>query len=215
MEDNNYNLEYSTPMNDIPTHEEVLTKKPDYDKVSTPTPQTFDKGCQSQSVDDDNPSTDNLQQGNQTIPLKNILDSESDNNNNYHRFECEQPVQVRNKGMNKKQKISLVLFIILILLVVGDIITEVYYKMLFTPFLLGDNIVIVLMSIIYLIFIILKKPINNLLAWSILVLGAGFVVKGIGLYLFKLKGTTTTFTLVNSILFFGKIGIILGLLLLI
>ena len=215
MEDNNYNLEYSTPMNDIPTHEEVLTKKPDYDKVSTPTPQTFDKGCQSQSVDDDNPSTDNLQQGNQTIPLKNILDSESDNNNNYHRFEYEQPVQVRNKGMNKKQKISLVLFIILILLVVGDIITEVYYKMLFTPFLLGDNIVIVLMSIIYLIFIILKKPINNLLAWSILVLGAGFVVKGIGLYLFKLKGTTTTFTLVNSILFFGKIGIILGLLLLI
>ena len=215
MEDNNYNLEYSTPMNDIPTHEEVLTKKPDYDKVSTPTPQTFDKGCQSQSVDDDNPSTDNLQQGNQTIPLKNILDSESDNNNNYHQFECEQPVQVRNKGMNKKQKISLVLFIILILLVVGDIITEVYYKMLFTPFLLGDNIVIVLMSIIYLIFIILKKQINNLLAWSILVLGAGFVVKGIGLYLFKLKGTTTTFTLVNSILFFGKIGIILGLLLLI
>ena len=215
MEDNNYNLEYSTPMNDIPTHEEVLTKKPDYDKVSTPTPQTFDKGCQSQSVDDDNPSTDNLQQGNQTIPLKNILDSESDNNNNYHQFECEQPVQVRNKGMNKKQKISLVLFIILILLVVGDIITEVYYKMLFTPFLLGDNIVIVLMSIIYLIFIILKKQINNLLAWSILVLGAGFVVKGIGLYLFKLKGTTTTFTLINSILFFGKIGIILGLLLLI
>ena len=106
-------------------------------------------------------------------------------------------------------------FIILILLVVGDIITEVYYKMLFTPFLLGDNIVIVLMSIIYLIFIILKKQINNLLAWSILVLGAGFVVKGIGLYLFKLKGTTTTFTLINSILFFGKIGIILGLLLLI
>ena len=43
MEDKNYNLEYSTPINDVPTHEEVLTKKPDYDKVSTPTPQTSDK----------------------------------------------------------------------------------------------------------------------------------------------------------------------------
>ena len=120
MEDNNYNLEYSTPINDVPTHEEVLTKKPDYDKVSTPTPQTFDKGCQSKSLDDDN-----LQQGNQTIPSKNPSNFKSYYNNNYHQFECEQPVRKRNnnvKVMEKRHKIALVLYIIIILFVGADII---------------------------------------------------------------------------------------------
>ena len=70
MEDKNYNREYSTPINDVPTHEEVLTKKHDYDKVSTPTSQTYDKGCKSQSLDDDTPPTDDLQQGNQIFPSK-------------------------------------------------------------------------------------------------------------------------------------------------
>ena len=144
-------------MNDIPTHEEILTKKPDYDKVSTPTPQTYDEDCQSQSLDDNNPLTDNLQQGNQTIPLENTSDSKLNYNNNYHQFECEQPVQVRNKGMNKYQKISLALFILIYLIVIGDIILEVYYKMFFTPLLLGDNIAIVAISIIYIFFYIKKK----------------------------------------------------------
>ena len=103
MEDKNYNREYSTPINDVPTHEEVLTKKPDYDKVSTPTPQTFDKGCQSQSLNDDDPPTDDLQKGNHTIPLKITSDFKLDNNNNYHQLECEQPVQERKKGMSKKK----------------------------------------------------------------------------------------------------------------
>ena len=96
MQDNNYNLEYSTPMNDVPTDEEVLTKKPDYDKILTPTPQTFDKGCQSKSLDDYNPPSDNLLQGYQTIPSKNLLDSKTDNNN-YHRFVCEIPPQERDE----------------------------------------------------------------------------------------------------------------------
>ena len=65
-----YNLENSTPMIDVPTHEEVLTKKPDYDKVSTPTPQIFDEDCQSKSLDKDNTPSDNLQQGIQTITSK-------------------------------------------------------------------------------------------------------------------------------------------------
>ena len=127
MEDKNYNLENSTPMNDVPTQEEVLTKKPDYDKVSTPTPQSFDKDCKSESLDDDdNPPTDDLQQRAQIITLENTSDSKFNYNNNYYRFECEQPDQVRNKGMNKYQKMSLVLYIILILLVAGDIILEVF-----------------------------------------------------------------------------------------
>ena len=66
----NYNLENSTPMIDVPTHEEVLTKKPDYDEVSTPTPQTFDEDCQSKSLDKDNTPSDNLQQGIQKITSK-------------------------------------------------------------------------------------------------------------------------------------------------
>ena len=99
MEDNNYNLEYSTPINDVPTHEEVLTKKPYYDKISTPTPQTFDKGCQSKSLDDDDVNTpsDNLQQGNQTNTSKNPSNFKSYNNYNYHRFECEQRIRSKEK----------------------------------------------------------------------------------------------------------------------
>ena len=178
MQDNNYNLEYSTPMNDVPTDEEVLTKKPDYDKILTPTPQTFDKGCQSKSLDDDN-----LQQGYQTIPSKNLLDSKTDNNNNYHRFICEQPPQEREE-MEKSHKTALVLFIVLILFIVIDIILEVCGK-LFTPFLLGDNIAIFIMAIVHVIFIILKKSIEDpcLVAVSFFVLLAGFAVKGVGFYL--------------------------------
>ena len=58
------------------------------DKVSTPTPQIFDKGVNLKSLDDDddNPPSDNLQQRNQTIPSKNPLDSKSDNSKNYHRL---------------------------------------------------------------------------------------------------------------------------------
>ena len=38
MSDNNYELEYKTPMNDLPEHGEVITKKPYYDNGSTLTP---------------------------------------------------------------------------------------------------------------------------------------------------------------------------------
>ena len=184
MDDNNYNLEYSTPMNDVPTHEEVLTEKPDYDKISTPTPQPLDKYCQSQSLDDDNLLSDNLQQGNQTIPSENTSDSQANNNNNYHQFECEQPVQVKKKRMEKRHKLALIYFILIILLIAVDIVVEVYGD-IFYILLLGDNVAIVVMTIVYLVFIILKKSIENrkLELANIFVLSAGFALKSLGIYL--------------------------------
>ena len=113
-------------MNDVPTQEEVLTKKPDYDKVSTPTPQTSDKGCQSHSLNDDKSPTEDLQQRKQII-LEDTSNLESNNNYNYQ-LELEQPVQEKKKRLNKYEILALVLLILLILLVVGDIINIVHFK---------------------------------------------------------------------------------------
>ena len=91
--------------------------------------------------------------------------------------------------MSKYQKMSLGLFILIYLIVIGDIILEVCYKMFFTPFLLGDNIGIFVMTIIFIIFIIKKssKLIEHLLAAASIILIAGFIVKGIGIFYFKKK----------------------------
>ena len=76
------------------------------------------------------------------------------------------------------------MFIVLIVFIVIDIILEVCCK-LFTPFLLGDNIGIFIMTIVYVFFIILKKSIEDprLGIVAFFVLLARFVVKGVGFYL--------------------------------
>ena len=81
-------------------------------------------------MDDDNPPGDNPQHGNQINPSKNPSDSKSYNNNNYQQFECEKPVRIRNNVnvMERRNKIALVLYIIIILFVGADIIIEVCCK---------------------------------------------------------------------------------------
>ena len=86
--------------------------------------------------------------------------------------------------MRKRYKIVLVLTIILILFCAGDIFIEIFYK-IFTPYLVGDNVAIFIMFIVYIIFIILKKEIENpcLGAISFLVIIVGFIIKGYGFFL--------------------------------
>ena len=84
-------------------------------------------------MDDDNLPSDNLQQGNQgnqTILSKNLLDSKTDNKNNYHRFVCEQPFQERDDDdeMIKRHKAAYVLCTILFIFVGIDIFIEVHFK---------------------------------------------------------------------------------------
>ena len=122
---------------------------------------------QSQNLDNEYPYKDNLRQPNQTIPTEvpidasqaNINDINNDINNN-NQNEREQSTKVKNTGMRKRYKIVLVLTIILILFCAGDIFIEIFYK-IFTPYLIGDNVAIFIMFIVYIIFIILKKEIEN------------------------------------------------------
>ena len=109
-------------------------------------------------MNDDNRPTDDLQQRKQ-IRLEDTSTLESNYNYNYQ-LELEQPVQEKKKRLNKYEILALVLLILLILLVVGDIINIVHFKMYFNALLLGDNIGIVAMLILYSIFFILKKKRN-------------------------------------------------------
>ena len=86
--------------------------------------------------------------------------------------------------MKKRYKIILVLTIILILFCAGDIFIEILYK-IFIPWLLGDNVAIFIMFIVYIIFIILKKEIEDpcLGMITFFVVIVGFIVKGYGFYL--------------------------------
>ena len=86
--------------------------------------------------------------------------------------------------MEKRHKLALIYFIIIILLIAVDIVVEVYGG-IFYILLLGDNVAIVSMTIVYLVFIILKKSIENrkLELANIFVLSAGFALKSLGIYL--------------------------------
>ena len=55
MYNNNYELEYKTPMNDLPEHGEVVTEKPYYDTGSTPIPIPQEKNETKQSENTYNP----------------------------------------------------------------------------------------------------------------------------------------------------------------
>ena len=83
--------------------------------------------------------------------------------------------------------------------------------MYFNALLLGDNIGIVAMLILYSIFFILKKKAECLTVVSPLFSVAGLVVKGVGLYMIKIAGTDPTFGLALSLLFIGKLGNLIGL----
>ena len=104
----------------------------------------------------------------------------------------------------------MVLFILLYLVVISDIITEVHFKMYFTPFYLGDNIAIVLMTIVYIVEI-LKKGNGNFLFASQFVCGAGFIVKGIGIFFINYHVQILWFRLPMIFLFVGKIFNFFGL----
>ena len=112
---------------------------------------------------------------------------------------------VKKNKMEKRHKKALVLFIIIILLVVVDIIIEVCCK-IFTPFLLADNIAIFIMTIVYVVFIILKKSLENvgLLLATIFVLLAGFIVKGVGFYLLNKNEQSGDIWVAPFLLLFGK-----------
>ena len=87
MSDNNYELEYKTPMNDLPAHGEVITKKPYYDNGSTLTPLPQEK--------------------NETKQPEKI--------NGYHRYYCEQQSVEKKFILAKNEIIALISYILYLL----------------------------------------------------------------------------------------------------
>lgn len=187
MADGNFNPEYVDPINDGSTKEEV-PEKPYYDDVEAPMPQMVNNYNQPQSYNNDLPSQDNIQQGSQTNTTEGPYYSSQASNNYYNnQYESntniEQPVPVRRKyRMGENPRTLMIMSILLILIVIADVTLEIIFRF-FSPFILGDDIAILTMAIVYLVLIAKKRPTNHpaLGAVTVFVWFVGFGVKGFGM----------------------------------
>ena len=176
MADNNNNPEYSDLINDNPSkeEEEILSEKPYYDEISQQTPQILNNN--------NLPSQDNLniQQGNESIPSEDYYYTQEDNqfSNNILKQ------SIKNKRIKTEQnhKKLIILSIIIIIIVIADSILEIIYGIL-SPYIIGDDIAIFTIAIVYLVLICKKIPTNNfalaLVTGLLCFIGAG--IKGFGL----------------------------------
>ena len=190
MADNNYNPEYSAPINDGSTNNEEVTEKPYYDDVSAPTPQMVNNYNQPPIYNNDLPSKDVLQEGDQTIsPDVPYSSSQTNNNYNYdvqyepNNNDIEQAVPVRRKyRMGENPRTLMIMSIILILIAIADTVLGIIFN-IFSPMVVADDIAIFIMAIVYLILIAKKISTHHpaLGAVTVLVWFVGFGVKGFGL----------------------------------
>ena len=190
MADNNYNPEYSDPINDAPPKEEVVTEKPYYDDVSAPAPQMVNNYNQPPNYNNDLPSQNNLQQGDQTIPpIIPYYPPQVNNNYNYNYYNqygpnnIGQPVPANRKSrIGQNPKILMIMSIILILIAIADTVLGIIFN-IFSPMVVADDIAIFIMAIVYLILIAKKISTHHpaLGAVTVLVWFVGFGVKGFGL----------------------------------
>ena len=92
--------------------------------------------------------------------------------------------------LEKKEKIALIMYIIFLILLIVDIVVEVCCK-IFDPWLLPDNIAGVGITIVLVIYFIIKRTIydsNGTLLWvSGIILIVGSVAKFVGLFMLELK----------------------------
>ena len=211
MADNNYNPEYSAPINDGSTNNEEVPEKPYYDDVSAPTPQMVNNYNQPPIYNKDLPSKDDLQEGDQTIsPDVPYSSSQTNNNYNYdvqyepNNNDIEQAVPVRRKyRMGENPRTLMIMSILLILIVIADTILEICFR-IFSPFILADDIALLTMAIVYLILIAKKRPTNHpaLGAVTVLVWFVGFGIKGFGMS--QIKGGQVGFMVPLFILTGGR-----------
>ena len=184
MADNNSNPEYSNFINKVPPKEEVVTEKPYYDDVSAPTAQLLNNYNQSQSDNNDLPSKDNLPQGNQTISSEvPFYSSQAINNNSYEIDTIGRPLESENdRNEEKKKKLKIFLNILLIITVIGDSILLIIFNE-FVPFILGDDIAVLIIAITYLILIGKNKRTNHpgMIAATLVVCIVGCGVKSYGI----------------------------------
>ena len=193
MADNNYNPEYSAPINDGSTNTEEVPEKPYYDDGSAPPiPQMVNNYNQPPDYNNDLPSKENLQLGDQTnSPDVPYSSSQANNNYNYNynvqykpnNNDIEQAVPVRRKyRMGENPRTLMIMSIILILIVIANTTLCICFR-IFSPFILADDIALLTMAIVYLILIAKRRPTNHpaLGAVTVIVWFVGFGVKGFGM----------------------------------
>ena len=179
MADNNNNPEYSDLINDNPSkeEEEILSEKPYYDEISQQTPQILNNN--------NLPSQDNLniQQGNESIPSEDYYYTQEDNNNNqFSNNILKQSIKNKKIKTEQNHKKLIILSIIIIIIVIADSILEIIYGIL-SPYIIGDDIAIFTIAIVYLVLICKKIPTNNF-ALALVTILLGFIgagIKGFGL----------------------------------
>jgi hypothetical protein len=195
MSDNNYNPEYSDPINDTNSHEEVVTEKPYYDEVSAPAPQFYNNNNPPQDYNNDIPSKEEIQQVNQQnssdVPYYSTQANNYNNNyNNTYNYNNQydpnpvqpQPVRPRKYRMGENPRTLLILSILLIIIFIADLILEISFG-IFSPLIMGDDFAILTMAIVYIVLIVKKKRFNHpaLGAATVFVWFVGFGVKGFGM----------------------------------
>ena len=201
MSDNNYNPGYSDPINDATSQEGVVTEKPYYDEVSAPAPQLYNNNPP-QNYNNDIPSKEEIQQGSQQnssdVPYYSTQGNNynSNYNNNYNNnynynynnqyepnpIQEAQPVAPRKYRMGENPRTLLILSIFLIIIFIADLILEISFG-IFSPFIMGDDVAILTMAIVYIVLIVKKKRFNHpaLGAATVFVWFVGFGVKGFGM----------------------------------
>ena len=154
---------------------EEVTAKPYYDDSSAPVPQNiqnqnYNNDCDEQTYYNQQPNDYNNNYNTQNIP--NYYPSNTE-------YNYANPEAVQNANNNKKLKI---LSILLIIFGIIDIIIQIIFQF-FSPFCLGDDIALFILSSIYLTLISKGKSTQNgVLGFAtVFVWFVGFGAKGFGM----------------------------------
>ena len=198
MADINNNLDYSEPINDNPSKEELVTEQPYYDELSAPAPQIITSNDnQPQIGNNDIPPSKKVEQENKedTLEVQNYSKQKKFNHDkNYYltydiRYEpdigyepdIEQPVKRKYK-MGENPRTFLILSIVLIAIVIADSVLQIYFSF-FSPYVFSDDIAVFTLSIVYIVLVTKKKRLKHpaLGAATGLVWFGGFGVKLAGM----------------------------------
>ena len=166
--------------NDNYQNKEEITEKPYYNDSSAPVPQNIpnqnsNNNYNEQPYYNQQPNYYNNNYITQNIP--NYYPSNTENN--YANPVVQPSLPVQNTKSNKKLKI---LSILLIIFGIIDIIIQIIFQF-FSPFCLGDDIALFIISTIYLTFICKGKSTKNILLGcaTVFVWFVGFGAKGFGM----------------------------------
>ena len=197
MSDNDYNPGYSNTLNDFPSEQDIEQKCYNEDDNSAPSIQTIHDSYNKPSYNNDTPTNDSPQTPTNTYGDSNYSNQNNYNNNFNNNFNSDynnnnlpynipqhyvEPQVNRKMRIGESPKLLMILSIILIVIAILGIILQISLDS-FSPLILVDNIAILTMAIIYLVFLYKKLRLNHKILGisTILVWFVGFGFEGFGM----------------------------------